>query len=523
MFIIKNAWKSITRNKGRNILIGLIIVVIGAACAVTLSIRNSANKLVKAYEEKYNVEATLSFNRESLMSNFTPGDDSLEENIEKFNDIESISVENIDNYGDSKYVDYYYYTYSVGMDGKNITVASEELQKITTETKTTTKTSGGGPMPGGGFRPSKSTTTTTKSEQIINMRGTNRDFTLIGYSSYEGMKDFITGGYTITEGEVSSDFTSNNCVINEELASLNELEVGDTITLVDPDNSSLTYSLTITGIFADSSENSSNMKSMFSSSANSIITNSKVVETIVAKDEDISATTTPTFILKSKDVADSFAEEVKEKGLDENYQATNNIDEIESETSSITNVSSFATTFLIITLVIGGVVLFVINMINVRERKYEIGVLRTIGMSKFKVTAQFVTETFIVAIFSLLIGAGIGSTCSVPVANMLLSNEIENSKEESNKIRENFGGMNDKTESTIETDESSMAVDAKEENTLNYGVAQITEETNINAVVDIKVLLELLGIGLGLILISSISSMVSISRFSPLSILKERS
>lgn len=178
---------------------------------------------------------------------------------------------------------------------------------------------------------------------------------------------------------------------------------------------------------------------------------------------------------------------------------------------------------MIITLVIGGVVLFVINMINVRERKYEIGVLRTIGMSKFKVTAQFVTETFIVAIFSLLIGAGIGSTCSVPVANMLLSNEIENSKEESNKIRENFGGMNDKTESTIETDESSMAVDAKEENTLNYGVAQITEETNINAVVDIKVLLELLGIGLGLILISSISSMVSISRFSPLSILKERS
>lgn len=292
MFIIKNAWKSITRNKGRNILIGLIIVVIGAACAVTLSIRNSANKLVKAYEEKYNVEATLSFDRESLMSNFTPGDDSLEENIEKFNDIESISVEDIDNYGDSKYVDYYYYTYSVGMDGKNITVASEELQKITTETKTTTKTSGGGPMPGGGFRPSKSTTTTTKSEQIINMRGTNGDFTLIGYSSYEGMKDFITGGYTITEGEVSSDFTSNNCVINEELASLNELEVGDTITLVDPDNSSLTYSLTITGIFADSSENSSNMKSMFSSSANSIITNSKVVETIVAKDEDISATTT---------------------------------------------------------------------------------------------------------------------------------------------------------------------------------------------------------------------------------------
>ena len=45
----------------------------------------------------------------------------------------------------------------------------------------------------------------------------------------------------------------------------------------------------------------------------------------------------------------------------------------------------------------------------------------------------------------------------------------------------------------------------------------------MNAVVDFKVILQLLGIGLLLTLISSASAMISISRFSPLTILKERS
>ena len=46
---------------------------------------------------------------------------------------------------------------------------------------------------------------------------------------------------------------------------------------------------------------------------------------------------------------------------------------------------------------------------------------------------------------------------------------------------------------------------------------------DINAVVNLKVLAELLGIGLLLTLIGSLASMIAISRFSPLTILKERS
>ena len=48
------------------------------------------------------------------------------------------------------------------------------------------------------------------------------------------------------------------------------------------------------------------------------------------------------------------------------------LEELATATKSIENVKTFATTFLIINLIISSIVLFVINMINIRERKYEI-------------------------------------------------------------------------------------------------------------------------------------------------------
>lgn len=50
MYILKNSLISIARNKGRNILIGIIILVIACASTVTLAIRNTANNLVKDYK-----------------------------------------------------------------------------------------------------------------------------------------------------------------------------------------------------------------------------------------------------------------------------------------------------------------------------------------------------------------------------------------------------------------------------------------------------------------------------------------
>ena len=538
MYVFKNAFISITRNKGRNILIGIIIAVISAACAITLSIRNSAEKIVTAYESKYNVEATIGMDRNALMESLRggSGDDknSQEEMIEKFNDIKGVTVEEIKTYGDSEYVSTYYYVYETSMDAKDLEEATDSLVKETTTTTTKTDkytTPFGGSMPpgmpgkpggnsGGSTTTKKSTTTTKKTEKIFNEKAQNGAFSIQGYSSYEAMSDFITGNYTIIDGEVSGDFTSNNCVVSEELATLNELKVGDTIKLVNPDNSKLTYELIVSGIYKENSDEASDMRNMFSNSANTIITNSTMVEKILADDEDMSVTVTPTFILASTEVAEAFANEVKEKGLSEYYTVTDNVETVTGATKSISNVKTFATTFLIITLIIGGVVLLVINMINIRERKYEIGVLRTIGMKRITVISQFMIELLVVCVFGLLVGAGVGAMSSVSVANNLLETEINNASTDMDDISQNFGGMGQPPQGGPSENGGRPQMPSD----MNFnGVVSIEQVDSMEAVVDFKVLLQLLAIGVSLTIVSSISSCVAIARFSPLTILKERS
>ena len=70
MYILKNSLVSILRNKGRNILIGIIILVIASSTTVTLAIRNTAENLVERYEESHDIVGTISFNRQELAGNF---------------------------------------------------------------------------------------------------------------------------------------------------------------------------------------------------------------------------------------------------------------------------------------------------------------------------------------------------------------------------------------------------------------------------------------------------------------------
>lgn len=469
MYILKNAITSIKRNKRRNLLIGLIIMVISVAVTVTLAINNTATSLIKAYKDKYQVEASITFNRENMMKDFNPNDreNSKSDMKGKFNLASSLTETDIKNYADSKYVKSYYYTSSVKVNSNDLEKAEMSSNNDMSERK--------------------------KDEDY------SSSFEIKGYSSYDAMNEFISGSYKITDGEIFTDFDSNNCLINSELATINNLNVGDTITFTD-DNSN-TYQLVISAIYE---ENSSDNKSMFSSSANTIITSSNFINKMSTTNSELKVSVNLTFILTSKDVVDKFSSELTSKGLDENLMVTTNLESIDESVSTISNVKTFAVIFLVITLIIGAAVLLIINMINIRERKYEIGVLRTIGMKKTKVCLQFILELLIVALASLLLGAGIGSFVSVPISNKLLANEIATSKNENNNIRENFG-KNDK-------------FNDKKFN----GVANVEAFENINATVDVKVLLELLALGLSLTLISSISATVSIQKFSPLTILKER-
>ena len=506
MFIFKNALISIIRNKGRNILIGIIILVIAAASTVTLAINNTASDLINSYQSAYDKELTISFNRENMMKDFDFSNrEKLEDMKGKFDDISTYTIDDVEKFADSDYIEGYYYTYDISLNGNNIEKAESEKADGGSEAQAGMPSG----FPGGSM--------------AQNFGGSSSlDFTLNGYSSVEAMSEFIEGTYEMVE--IADDawekaFDGNYVFINEELASYNDLKLGDKFKLEDEDGK--VYKFEIIGIYKENESGAAGPMDLFSNSANTIITNAEALTAITKANSDVKGMVEPTFIIYDYDDKDKIQAEFYEKGLDENYVVETNEEVATAGISSIKNVQSFATTFLIITLVIGGIVLFIINMINIRERKYEIGVLRTIGISKSKLTMQFVAELMMVGFVALILGAGIGAVMSKSVSNSLLASEISSSQESAEKVKGNFGGGGPGGMpggfNPMENDDDSVSSFA------GKGKPAVEAYDSIDAVVNITVLLELLGIGLTLILISSLAAMISIQRFSPLTILKERS
>lgn len=78
MYIIKNALRCIARSKGRNVLIGIIALVIAISACLGLSIRQAAESAKASALEGMSVTATIKYDRSGAMNdiskNFFGGD-----------------------------------------------------------------------------------------------------------------------------------------------------------------------------------------------------------------------------------------------------------------------------------------------------------------------------------------------------------------------------------------------------------------------------------------------------------------
>lgn len=89
----------------------------------------------------------------------------------------------------------------------------------------------------------------------------------------------------------------------------------------------------------------------------------------------------------------------------------------------IENVASFSKNVVYIVSIAGILILALLVMMQIRERKYEMGVLLSIGEKKTKLLGQFFVEIFIVALISFVV-AGLASPFVAQVAgNQLLEQQ----------------------------------------------------------------------------------------------------
>lgn len=70
MYIIKNALRCIGRSKARNILIGIIVLVIAVSSCIGLSIRKASENAKEETMAGLTITATLSYDRQAMMEEF---------------------------------------------------------------------------------------------------------------------------------------------------------------------------------------------------------------------------------------------------------------------------------------------------------------------------------------------------------------------------------------------------------------------------------------------------------------------
>lgn len=64
MYVIKNAWKNVIRSKGRNILIGLIVLVVSISACISLSIRQAAENAQEDGLENVEITGQITVDRQ---------------------------------------------------------------------------------------------------------------------------------------------------------------------------------------------------------------------------------------------------------------------------------------------------------------------------------------------------------------------------------------------------------------------------------------------------------------------------
>lgn len=509
MYIIQNAWKSIVRSKGRNILIGIIALIIALSGCLALSIRQAAETAREETLSQMSITAQISFDRSGAMEEMAgqmqeppegePGEGGGF-NREDF-DFESLAGEalTLDDYmiytealsdGDS-----YYYTMSASLNASGDLVPyGESEEEETTETDTRTETTqpempgggmGGGRMdPMGGFSP-------------------QGDFSITGYSSYDAMMSLFgeDGSLSISDGEMfEEDSADAACVISDELALYNDLAVGDTITLSNPNYEDETCDLTVCGIYTNSSSDAGN--SMFSRSdpANNIYMS-------------YSAS------FASVEHYEHFTEAVYDLGLSEDYTVSSqDLAAFENSLTPLNTLSTMAGWFFLVVLLVGGLILVVLNIFNLRERKYEIGVLAAIGMKKRKIALQFVCELFCVTLAAFIIGTAAGACLSVPVTNQLLAGQTASSQSSQEQIAGNFG--KDPSQMQRPGDNGGGMMQRPDNQGMTGPVSYID---SITSATDLTVVLQLVGVGILLTIVSSLAAIITITRYEPLKILSSRS
>lgn len=393
--MIKNALLSLKKNIGKTILLFVIIVVITNLVIAGLSIQSATKKSMDQIRSSLGNDVTLSVDFRNMMKNRKPS--------EAVSNETSLTTTMADSLKDLKYVKNYNYQISTSANSNSIS-AVETASDNSNNQQDTNKPN-------------------DQPEQASNQV----DFTISANTTMKYLDSFTNNNYKLTKGRLltTKDQNTNNCVIETNLASDNDLSVGDTFTITTTVNDEIiTQELTIVGIYEIQSTNEIG-SAHFNNPVNTIYTDLSIGQTLTGSSENI---TSAIYYLDDPENAEAFVELAKKKSdIDfDTFSLDANNRLYQQNASSLESMKSFAKMFVWIVVIAGSAILCLILALTIRNRYYEIGVLLSLGQSKVKIIAQQLIEVGLVAVVAFVISLGTGQLTSHYMGNMLESSSSSN-------------------------------------------------------------------------------------------------
>lgn len=393
--MIKNALLSLKKNIGKTILLFVIIVVITNLVIAGLSIQSATKKSMDQIRSSLGNDVTLSVDFRNMMKNRKPS--------EAVSNETSLTTTMADSLKDLKYVKNYNYQISTSANSNSIS-AVETASDNSNNQQDTNKPN-------------------DQPEQASNQV----DFTISANTTMKYLDSFTNNNYKLTKGRLltTKDQNTNNCVIETNLASDNDLSVGDTFTITTTVNDEIiTQELTIVGIYEIQSTNEIG-SAHFNNPVNTIYTDLSIGQTLTGSSENI---TSAIYYLDDPENAEAFVELAKKKSdIDfDTFSLDANNRLYQQNAPSLESMKSFAKMFVWIVVIAGSAILCLILALTIRNRYYEIGVLLSLGQSKVKIIAQQLIEVGLIAVVAFVISLGTGQLTSHYMGNMLESSSSSN-------------------------------------------------------------------------------------------------
>lgn len=466
IFIIKNALKNINRNKARYIIVSIIMIIMIITAVISSMIHLTTSSVIDNYSKRFGASIYFTPDLKKVINLPTGTDGTIL--------IPDIPTNQLIDFSKSDYLKSTLFTGSLHGYSDSLRGLDQGGQENSGQ---------------GAFIPSDDNNESEIKRQVPNI-------VVIGYSDLSLLEDFQLGLREIHKGRFFKD--TNECIVSEEFSKLNELEIGDTITVSNVDNQDQILNLHITGIYLDGSIAQPNGSTWaVNNRHNEILTN---YNTISDKESE-GVYTEAVFYLKSPIYSKKFEEEVREKGLSDIYNINTDAVRYNQIVKPVEGLNKVTIIFSFLILLFGGTVIVLLSILLVRERKYEIGVLRAMGMEKAKVALGLVMESIIIIIMCFVIGFLIGNIAAQPVADIILKEQVQIAKESQILSNGDYG----------------VGVISTEIN----NVVEYTDLTNIVITNSFGSMIFTLCFAVFLGFISSLAGVIYIMRYEPLKLLSQ--